>query len=428
MSKTIGANKYKSRIIDEKIKFYISTFGAVCIDGPKWCGKTSSASLYAKSEINLSDPKNNFNNRQLAQISSDLVLGGKTPRLIKEWWEVPLIRDAVRRQVDMRGKKGQFILTGCSRPPIKGVTHSGAGRIGSLRMRTMSLYESGDSTGTVSLKELCNGIMKEQAIEFKPFINLGDLIVRGGYPEVIGLNSNEAQGIIKKYINEILEVNLKFMDGKRHNINKILLLLKSLARNEGKLVSKRKLGSDIKETENEHIDYDTLCTYLDLLERVFILDNQDPFTYRIRSLIRRKQMTKYHLCDPSLVCALLDLSTEKLYDDIETFERLFKNLCIRDLKVYAESFDADVYHYMDYSNMKADVVIDFYNDHWCAFEIVLGTNQLDKAAKKLLKLKEIAKHETKREPSVLCIICGFATTAYRRLDGVYVVPITSLKD
>lgn len=414
--------------MDEQVQRYLATFGAICIEGPKWCGKTWIASYHANSEFLIADSSNNFQNRKLAELSPSLVLEGETPRLIDEWQEVDIIWDAVRYSVDQRGEKGQFILTGSSTPKKKDRVHSGAGRIGKLRMRTMSLYESGDSSGKISLKELCEGMMKPAITGEVSLKKLADYIVRGGFPGAIGLPTENAQLISESYIETILADDAQRIDEKRYDIEKMRLLLRSLARNESTTATKKKLESDIKEIDDESIDYDSVMTYLDVFDRLFLLDNQKPFSSNIRSSVRVKQAEKRHFCDPSLACALLKATPDKLINDLETFGFLFEALCERDLRIYAESFGAQLFHYQDYANKEIDAVIELENGNWCAFEIKLGGNQIDKAAANLIEIRDKIASEGGKVPSVMCVICGLTNAAYQRADGVYVVPITALKN
>ena len=429
MKQIVDKQKYKARIMDELVERYLETFGAVCIEGPKWCGKTWISSYHANSEFLIADPANNFQNRHLAELSPSLVLEGETPRLIDEWQEVEPIWDAVRYAVDLRGKKGQFILTGSSTPKLKDKrVHSGAGRIGRLRMRTMSLYESGDSSGKVSLKQLCEGDMAPVMTGDVDIKDLANYIVRGGFPAAIDLPAANAQLISQSYIDTILADDVGRMDGIKYDTNKMRLLLHSLARNESTTATKKKLTNDIKQVDDEMVDNDTVTRYLDVFERLYLLDNQKPFSSNIRSSVRIKQAEKRHFCDPSLACALLNATPDKLINDLETFGFLFEALCERDIKIYAQSFGAQVFHYQDYAGREIDAVVELNDGRWCAFEIKLGANQIDKAAANLLEIYDKMASEGGKTPSVMCVICGMSNAAYKRPDGVYVVPITALKN
>lgn len=420
---------YKARIIDKKIDKYLSVFGAICIEGPKWCGKTWTSSYHSNSEIYIGDPSGNFQNRQLAQMSPSLVLEGEIPRLIDEWQEVPPLWDAVRYKVDQIPKKGQFILTGSATPNHKGILHSGAGRIARIRMRTMSLYESGDSSGDVSLEDLCNGKLTPKMTGEVDLKNVIEFIIRGGWPASLGLPIESAALLPKEYLEAVLNDDIFRVDGVKRNTHKMRLLLRSLARNESTTVSNKTLKNDIKEIDDEDIDTATIADYLNILDRLFITDNQKPFSTKIRSSVRIKQSEKRHFCDPSLACALLNITSHMLLNDLETLGFLFESLCERDLKIYAESIDAHVYHYQDYKNREIDTIIELNDGRWCAIEIKLGANQIESAAENLKKIyEEMEKDPKSILPSAMIIVCGLSNAVYQREDGIYVVPLTALKD
>lgn len=428
MGKIADKTQYKPRVIDGAVQKYLDTFGAVCIEGPKWCGKTWTSSYHSNSEFMIGDPSNNFQNRSLAELSPAIVLEGETPRLLDEWQEVPPIWDAVRYTVDQRAKKGQFILTGSSTPKRKGVLHSGAGRIGKLRMRTMSLYETGDSSGVVSLRELCNGKLTPALTGEVDLRDLANYVVRGGWPGNLDVPIENASILPQSYLDAILDDDSQRIDDKKYDVGKMRLLLRSLARNESTTATKKKLLSDIKDIDDETIDADTITTYLDVFSRLFLIDNQLPFATNIRSSVRVKQAEKRHFCDPALACALLKATPDRLIGDLETFGFLFEALVEHDLKIYAESFGANVFHYQDYNNKEVDAIIELEDGRWCAFEIKLGANQIDKAAADLVELKNAITENGGIAPSVLCVICGMSNAAYVRPDGVFVVPITALKN
>ena len=428
MGKTADKFVYRPRVIDETVEKYLEVFGAVCIEGPKWCGKTWTSSYHSNSEFLIGDPSNNFQNRILAEVSPSIALEGATPRLIDEWQEVPPIWDAVRYTVDQRAKKGQFILTGSSTPKRKGILHSGAGRIGKLRMRTMSLYESGESSGAVSLQELCGGKMVPALTGEVDLRDLAYYVVRGGWPGNLNASAEDASLLPQSYLDAILDDDSQRIDGKKYDIAKMRLLLRSLARNESTTATNKKLLNDIREADDETLDGDTVAAYLDVFERLFLLDNQPPFSANIRSSVRVKQAEKRHFCDPALACALLKATPDRLIEDLETFGFLFEALVERDLRIYAESFGANVFHYQDYSGREIDAVIELKDGTWCAFEIKLGANQIEKAASDLLSLKNSLAVGGGIPPAVLCVICGMSNAAYVRPDGVFVVPITALKN
>ena len=419
---------YRPRLIDNIIDSYLEAFGAVCVEGPKWCGKTWTSSYHCKSEIMLGNPDGNFQNRQLAQMSPSLVLEGETPRLIDEWQEVPQLWDAVRYKVDQSGNKGQFILTGSATPNHKGILHSGAGRIAKLRMRPMSLFESGNSSGDVSLKDICEGRIEPKISGEVDLRKLIDFIIRGGWPANQETTLKQAAYLPIQYIRAVLDDDVYRIDNVKRDKHKMELLLRSLARNEATTVTNKKLKNDIKEIDDEDIDVETVSAYLDVFQRLFLTDNQKPFEAKLRSSIRIKQAEKRHLSDPSLAAALLNATPEMLLNDLNTLGFLFEALCERDLKIYAESFDAELYHYQDYNNNEMDAVIAMPNGKWCGFEIKLGANQIDMAAENLIKIKNEIKANGGIAPDSLCVICGLSNAAYQRPDGVFVVPITALRN
>ena len=428
MTGIMNKEKYIPRIIDAAVEKYLAAMGAVCIEGPKWCGKTWTSAFHSNSEFLVGDPDNNFQNRALAEVSPALVLEGETPRLIDEWQEVPPLWDAVRYTVDQRGQKGQFILTGSATPKRKGVLHSGAGRIGKLRMRPMSLYESGDSSGKVSLQDLCEGKLTPAITGDVDLRTLARLTVRGGWPGNLETDSADISLLPNEYLNAVIDDDVNRIDEIRRDSRKISLLLRSLARNESTTATNRTLKNDIKEIDDEDIDVETVATYLDIFNRLFLTDNQPPFSAKLRSSVRVKQAEKRHFCDPSLACALLNATPEKLIGDLETFGFLFESLCERDLKIYAESFGASLYHYQDYAGNEIDAVIELQDGGWCGIEIKLGANKIEEAAANLLHIRDEVVKDGSKAPSALIVLCGLSHAAYQRPDGVYVIPLTALKN
>ena len=423
------SEKYRPRLIDNIVEKYLTAFGAICIEGPKWCGKTWTSRHHSKSEILIGSPDGNFQNRRLANLSPEMVLDGDVPRLIDEWQDVASLWDAVRYEVDRRGQQGQFILTGSSTPKHKGILHSGAGRIARLRMHPMSLFEAGNSSGDVSLAELCQGRIKSKLTGDVELRKIADYIVRGGWPGNQDNDIEAARLLPEEYITATIEDDIVRIDGVPRNRNKIELLLRSLARNESTTVSNKTIRNDIKAIDDEDIDAKTISSYLDILDRLFLTDNQPAFSTNVRSSVRIKQAVKRHFVDPSLPCSLLQMNSDRLIGDLNTFGFLFEALVERDLKIYAETFGGKLYHYQDYRNQEVDAVIEFENGEWCAFEIKLGANQIEEAAHKLVILRnQIASEPKGKPPKVLGVICGLSNAAYQREDGVFVVPITALRN
>lgn len=421
-------NGYKNRLIEIKLDEYLESFGAVCIEGPKFCGKTWTGLSRSNSVVYMGNPENNFQNRTLAQINPGFVLEGETPHLIDEWQEVPPIWDAVRFEVDKSRGKGKFILTGSATPNHKGILHSGTGRIGKLRMTTMSLFETGDSTGVVSLEKLFSGEFEDTITGEVKLVDLISFVVRGGWPDDINISSNIWGNTAKEYLKTVVDEDMFSVDGVKRDSRKVWALLHSLARNESTVVSNATLRRDIAQMDEESIDSDTISDYLNIFNRLFILDDQPAFNTKLRSSRRVLKSSKRHFVDPSLAVAALGATNEMLFNDLNTFGFLFEALCEHDLKIYANSINANLFHYRDEKGNEVDAIIELSDGTWGAFEIKLGANQIEKAAEDLLKFKAIMEKEGDRPPSILCVICGLSNAAYRRPDGVYVVPITALRE
>ena len=425
---SLTTRNYHKRIIDNQLEKYLQAFGAVCIEGPKWCGKTWTALNHANSVFYVASPENNFQNRQLAQLSPDLVLSGESPRLIDEWQEVPALWDAVRFTVDQTQNRGQFILTGSATPKKKGILHSGTGRIARLHMRPMSLYETGDSNGSISLNNLFSTPMKASTAKEISLKNLIELTVRGGWPGTLNLSHDIAAELPMAYMKNIIEEDVHRLDEKNRDIRKMTHLLRSLARNESTVVANRTLQRDILDKDDMSIDADTIADYLNVLNGLFIIEDQCPFNPNLRSSIRVGKSAKRHFIDPSLAAAMLGATADRLLNDLNTYGFLFEAMCIRDLKVYAESFGAQVFHYRDNAGREIDAVIELPDGRWGAFEIKLGANQIDDAAKELLSIKKLMVEDPKaKAPELLGVICGLSHFGYTREDGVMVIPITALK-
>ena len=346
-----------------------------------------------------------------------------------EWQEVPAIWDAVRASVDKNGSYGQYILTGSSTPVNKGVFHSGAGRIVRLEMSTMSLYESGDSYGMVSLLDILeNKNISAKNIENINIDMLAKIMVRGGWPQFINQKNDMPQMIIKSYISNIINDDMHRIDGRVRDMRKINMVLKSFARNESTLVTNQKILSDIKTYNDESISINTLEDYLDILRRLFLIDEIPSYSNNIRSSIRVGKLPKRHFVDQSIALALLDIDEEKLKNDFTIFGFMFESMCLRDLKIYANANDGEMFHYRDYNNDEIDAIIECKNKKM-AIEIKLNANQIDQAANHLIKINNKLKEKNEKNKfDELVVVCGLEDYAYKREDGVYVVPITLLKN
>lgn len=420
---------YKPRIVDELVKRDLRIFGAICIEGPKWCGKTWTSSHHANSEFLVGDPSGNFSNRMLAELEPYTVLKGDTPRLIDEWQEVPALWDATRAFVDKSGSKGQLILTGSSTPVNKGILHSGTGRIKSIRMNTMSLYESGDSSGLFSLKDLCENKFESKTLEETTLEKLSYLIVRGGWPGNINVNVNDCGELALGYMENVVKTDLKQINKDiDFNEHKAKLILKSLARNESTTVSNQSILNDIIENDNSSISKNTLSKYLDAFNRMFLFNNQEPFSPNIRSSLRVKQMEKRHFSDPAMACAMLKLTPKKMMNDLNTFGFMFEAMVERDLSIYAQAMNAKLFHYQDYKDNEIDAVIELEDGNWCAIEIKLGLNKAEEGSNNLIKVCKDIVNNGGKEPIMKCVIYGAGNMAYKNADGVYIIPITTLKN
>lgn len=419
---------YKPRIIDNQVAENLKIFGAISIEGPKWCGKTWTALNHAASVAYLNNTADNFREKHLAEMDVNLVLNKEHPELIDEWQEVPAIWDAVRFECDQDKEKGKYILTGSATPVTNQVHHSGAGRICKMRMYPMSLYESGDSTGEVSLSELFKDNVKNKLVEKPQLQTIADLIVRGGWPETIGNSIIVARKITRSYIEAVLDKDITDIDGVKRDKNKMEMLLRSLARNESTISSNNLLIKDIANNTTEEelmVSRNTVSDYLDVLARLHLIENQNSFMYKIRSRSNVGKNAKKHFVDPSLGCAILNITPEKLMNDLETFGFYFEALCERDLRIYAESIDAKLYHYRENNTgMEVDAIVEIADGEYGAIEIKLGSNQEEEAAENLKKFYK----SVDLKPKFMCIICGLYNAIVKRPDGIYVLPITALKN
>lgn len=418
---------YKTRLIEKQFDEYMDVFGAVCIEGPKYCGKTWTARSRSESAAFIGDPTNNFQTRTMAQMSPSLVLDGVFPRLLDEWQEVPPLWDAVRFEVDRDNKKGKYILTGSATPNHKGIMHSGTGRIAKIRMQTMSLYETGDSSGKISLQDLFDDRLNPSAtgeVELKDLIYYA---VRGGWPGNMDVPVSACGDIAKEYLKAVVDDDMFKVDGVKRDSRKVWALLHSLGRNESTIVSNSTIRKDISSIDDEQIDVDTIADYLNVFNRLFVIDDQPAYSTKLRSSRRMLKSAKRHFVDPSLAVAALGATEDMLYNDLNTFGFIFESLCEHDLKIYAECIGGKLFHLRDEKGNEADAVVELADGNWGAFEIKLGANQIEGAAAELLKIKSIMEKEGDNPPKVLCVICGMSNMAYKRDDGVYVVPITALK-
>ena len=423
---SLRKNEYIERLVDKKIDDYLSIFGAVSIEGPKWCGKTWTSLNHANSVVYLDEEEI----KEKARLSFDLILNNEKPELIDEWNLIPEIWDAIRRKCDDTTAKGNYILT-CSTKLTdenqkEKIHHSGAGRIGKIKMHTMSLYESGDSTGKVSISDLLNNNVKNELNSKITLDELANLIIRGGWPSNINIEENKAGIIPKSYIEAILEKDIN--DDKKRDKNKMLMLLKSLARNESTISNKSTLLKDIEEFANEKELIESRITiddYLDVLNRLNMIENQEAYSNNYRSKERVGKTAKRHFIDPSLACACLDLTKDKLMNDLKTFGLMFEALVERDLNIYMEYLGGKLYHFRDnVTGLEADSILEFNNGEYAIIEIKLGFNQVEEAKQNLLNLY----NNMVKKPKFMCVIVGFTDVIARDPEsGIYIVPIRALK-
>ena len=425
---SLTKENYKKRLVDDEINELLKIFGAISIEGPKYCGKTWTAFNHANSSVLLTKSDNPNSDYQKALINRELIYTNKYPELIDEWQSIEQIWDDIRTKCDSDGESGKFILTGSSAPANpKNIFHSGAGRIYKLNMYTMSLFESGDSEGIVSLMDLFEN--KDIAINLKnkPSIeNYADLIIRGGWPASLKFESKNYYRLAQSYIEDVLDHDINY-DGVMRDKEKMRLLLRTLARNESTLVTNEKLISDIEEytdQDNYQISRNTISDYLNVLINIHIIQNQLPFSEKVRSSVRVGKSSKRHFIDPSLACSVLGLKQEHLIKDLELFGFMFESLVERDLRIYIEYLGGKIYHFHDNNTQKeVDAIVELMDGNYGAIEIKLGVGKIDEAAENLIRFSK----RCKEKPKFLCVISGMIDYAYKREDGVYVVPITALK-
>ncbi len=412
---------YRPRVADAELATRLTSTGAVVIEGPKACGKTETARQLATSEV-LLDIDDNA--RQALAIEPKLVLDGKTPRLIDEWQIEPTIWNHIRRTVDERGLPGQFILTGSAVPADDITRHTGAGRLTRLRLRPMSLFETGHATGTASVGDFISGIFEHCP---DPGLSIGDIVERiavGGWPAHQVLDVGQALQRARDYMEEITRVDINRLDGGRRDPLKVTRVTQSLARNVATPVATRSLATDAGGSDGA-LEDETVRGYLDALERLMIVEDQPAWAPHLRSRSILRSAAKRHFVDPSLAVAALRATPERLLKDMNLLGLLFESMVVRDLRVYAQANDARVFHYRDNTGLEVDAIIETAEGRWAALEIKLGTGQVDDAASKLLKFADRVDTRKCGEPALLGVIIGTGY-GYLRDDGVAVVPIGAL--
>ncbi|HBZ34306.1 MAG TPA: AAA family ATPase [Bacteroidales bacterium] len=420
---------YKERIADKMLAERLARKGAVLIEGPKWCGKTTTAKQIARSVLDLGDGLVLEQSRQMMSVSPYTLLSGSTPRLIDEWQTIPSLWDIIRSEVDRRGLPGQFIFTGSSVPPdIKSFTHSGTGRYVRLKMRPMSLFESKESTGQVSISNLFDNpdigvINVSNAIE-----QVAYQICRGGLPQAVSLSGDAALEQAFDYIEDISNVDIHRVDDVRRSTLTTRHLLRSLARHQGTSVSYAAICADIKNNDKQSTTDETVASYVDALNKIFVIEDMEAWNPNLRSSTAIRTSSTRYFIDPSFATAALGLSPKDLINDLKTMGFMFETMAVRDLRVYADALNGKVYHYRDGNGLECDSVIHLRNGKYGLVEIKLGgVDAIELAANNLKKLSDKIDTDRMYAPSFMMVLIAVGPYAYRRPDGVYVVPINALK-
>ena len=418
--------QYLSRIVDKEIDKLMQIMGAVLIEGCKWCGKSTTGAQYAKSTIEFQNPDKRQEYDNIKNTKPSLFLNGEKPRMFDEWQMYPVVWDSIRTDVDHSGLKGQYILTGSAKPSEGATMHTGTGRISRVLMRPMSLYESGESTGEVSLNDLFLG-KDISGVSKLSLENLASVIVRGGWPASIGIDEDIKYRFAKEYVKSLIHEDVKKIDGIERNPEKMQNILRSLARNVTTQVSNSTIESDVKNIFADDISRPTLIDYLNTLEKLFVIEDLNATNLNFRSKYALRTKPKKYFVDPSIATAILDINPNDLINDLNTFGFMFESLCIRDLKIYIQSYGGNISFYRDENDFEVDAILRANNGKWAAIEIKLGAGYIDSAASNLLKFKDKVDVEKCGEPAFLAVLTG-TDYSYKRNDGVYVVSIGTLKD
>lgn len=422
---------YKSRIADQLLQEKLEAMGAVLIEGPKSCGKTTTAEQQAKSIIYIDDPSKKDQYSQLVQTNINFLLNGDTPRLIDEWQEYPQFWDAIRFEIDHRREDGQFILTGSAVPTDRaGIRHTGTGRYGWLTMRPMSLWESGDSTGEISLSDL---FLRSGRVEAQNKLNLQTLayvICRGGWPKSLQKKSEKAALMhAREYYKAITDIDISRVDNVERSAERARRIMRSYARHQGTQASIATILADISTNETSKISDETVDSYLSALRKIFVIEDMPAWNPNLRSKTAVRTSDTRYFIDPSIGAAALGIGPQDLINDLNTFGLFFETMCIRDLRVYTDSLDGSVYHYRDKNGLECDAVVHLKNGSYGLIEIKLGGDKLiEEGAKTLTSLSNLIDTSKMQVPAFLMILTGVGDYAYKRTDGVLVVPIGCLKN
>jgi predicted AAA+ superfamily ATPase len=419
---------YKLRIADEILARKLAGKGAVLIEGPKWCGKTTTAEQYANSILYIAQPGKLEQNIRLAEMDPGILLNGQTPRLIDEWQVVPQLWDAVRFEVDHRNEMGQFILTGSAVPSSREkIIHTGTGRFSWLKMRPMSLYESGESDGAVSLEKLFNGENISALNKLRSLEEIAFLVCRGGWPSATFLEGEIALDQAFDYYDAVVKDDISRVDDIRRDPERTKMLMRSYARNQGAQVSDESICSDMKTNDNDTFSRNTVSSYVNALRKIFVIEDMTAWNPNLRSATAIRSSNTRYFIDPSIAVAALGIGPGDLINDLETFGLMFETLCVRDLRVYADALGGDVYHYRDASGLECDAVIHLRNGSYGLIEIKLGgETAVEHGAVTLKTLRDKLDTGKMKKPSFLMVLTGAGDYAYKRNDDVCVVPVGCL--
>lgn len=419
---------YKPRIADKLLARKMAGKGAVLIEGPKWCGKTTTAKQQAKSMLNLGESNVLRQSLQMMELSPITLLEGDTPRLIDEWQTIPPLWDTIRSEVDRRGDFSQFILTGSSvLPDAESTIHSGTGRFARIKMRPMSLLESGESTGSVSLTKLFKGEPLKPQVNQKGLEDIAYYTCRGGWPQATLLEGEIALDQALDYFDSVVERDIQRVDGVKRNADRARLLLRSYARHISQQVSYATIKADMLSNDSQTLDEDTVADYIKALKRLFVIEDLEAWNPNIRSKAAIRTSDTRHFVDPSIGTAALGLGPKDLMNDLESFGLFFEDLAVRDLRIFADVLDGRLYHYRDSSGLECDTVLHRRNGTYALIEIKLGGEKaIEEAADSMKQLAETIDHTRMPQPAFLMVLTAVGPYAYRRPDGVFVVPITCL--
>lgn len=421
---------YRKRIADNILQRKLEGKGAVLIEGPKWCGKTTTAEQIANSVLYMDDPESKAQNITMAELNPKRLLKGNAPRLIDEWQLAPKLWDAIRFEIDHRGSLGQFVLTGSAVPPdTKDIAHSGTGRFTWLTMRPMSLFESGESTGEVSLKHLFTApesIDGESQIDLD---RLAFLVCRGGWPKAVDMRDEIALDQAFDYYDAVVHSDINRADGVTKNPERVKRLMRSYARHQGAQTANTILAGDVRGSDGGSMDDETVASYVNALKKIFVIEDMPAWKPNLRSKTAiRSSDTRYYI-DPSIAAAALGIGPQDLIADLKTFGFLFETMCVRDLRVFADALNGTVYHYRDKEGLECDAVVHLRNGSYGLVEIKLGGDTLiEEGAKTLTALTKKIDTTKMNAPAFSMVLIGTGNYAYRRKDGIYVVPIGCLRD